>query len=392
MTIKEIVEKRANLLKQFQEYSQGDEWDKATADKMYEDIKSLDEQKKAAELADDLLAAKADIEKAVDTEMTDFRDGLDNFLRTGEGGEIADRRVKEVELRTNQFYRGTANKGGSLVPALLGDYIDAAKAFIGGMVTPGLVDWKQTGTGNAQTYATLDDTSTKAAVIAEKTDASSGTDVTYGTTTLTFYKITTKFVKVSAELIQDSVYDVVDHVLELLALRMQRGLNYYFTLGTGTAMPYGIHHQSTKGEDGPKRSIARADLNNLIYSVNRAYRANGTFMMNDDTVKAIRALDFGSADARPLWSESMQKGEPAKLEGYPVIVNPECDDLEAYNFPVFFGDFKNYKVREALPQKLQRADELYIATDEIGFNYIGRWAGSLVSGGAPIKHIRCAST
>lgn len=394
MTLKEIVEKRANLLLQFREYSNGDDWDKQTADKMYEDIQKLDEQKKAIELADELFAKKEEIKEEPKEELS-FRNALDGFIRKGTGG--GEGKIKEVtlfdpELRANQFYRGTAGKGGYLVPALLGDYIDSAKAFIGGMVTPGLVDWRTVSTGNEQTFATVDDTATEAAVIAEKTDAKDGTDVSYTTAALTFYKITTKFVKISSELIQDSIYDVVDHVLDLLSKRMQRGLNNYFTLGTGSSQPYGIHHRSTKGEDGPKRSIARPDLSNLIYSVNRAYRANGSFMMNDNTVKAIRALDFGTADARPLWTESMQKGEPTRLEGYPVIVNPKCDDLEAYNFPIFFGDFKNYKVREALPMKLQRADELYIETDEIGFNLIGRWAGNLVSGGAPIKHIRCAST
>jgi len=391
MTLKEIVEKRANLLKQFKEYVHGDEWDKATADKIYEDIEKLDEQKRAIEQADELFVQKEELKQ--EAKETGFYETLDGFIRKGIiGGAESREKIQEIELRANQFYRGTANKGGSLVPALLGDYIEVAKAFVGGMVTPGLVDWRTTGTGNEQTFATVDDTATEAAVIAEKTDAASGTDVTYGTSALTFYKITTKFVKVSAELIQDSVYDVVDHVLELLSMRMQRGLNNYFTLGTGSSQPYGVHHTSTKGEDGPKRSITRTDLSNLIYSVDRAYRANGTFMFNDNTMKAIRALDIGSADARPVWSESMQKGEPPLLEGYPVIVNPKCDDLEAYNFPVFFGDFKNYKVREALPMKLQRADELYIETDEIGFNLIGRWAGNLISAGAPIKHIRCAST
>ena len=400
MNLKEVVEKRGKLLEQYKQEASKEDFDQAKVDKIYADIEVLDKQKRSLEQADKLLTAKEDITEKAKEEAPDFVQRLDTFIRTGEGGSQVAGRKREFglfdptqgEVRANQFYRGTANKGGSLVPALLGDHIDAARAFIGGMVTPGLVNWAQTGTGNTITFPTYDDTSTKAAVIAEKTDASSGTDLTYGTSDLTFYKITTKFVKISSELIQDSVYDVIGHILGMLAERMQRGLNYYFTLGTGTAMPYGIHHTSTKGEDGPKRSITRTDLSNLTYSVNRAYRANGTYMMNDDTVKAVRALDIGSADARPLWADSMQAGEPDRLDGFPVVVNPECDDLEAYNFPIFFGDFKNYYVREALPMKVQRVDELYAATDEIGFNLIGRWAGNLISGGAPIKHIRCAST
>jgi HK97 family phage major capsid protein len=395
MTLKEKFEHKGKLLESLREAVNADDFDQEKVDQLNADITKVEKEITSIEKANEFLAKKTEINGEMKQEAPDFWGRLDTFFRTGENGFSENRAgtMRSIELRADQLGRVTANKGGSLVPALLGDYIDAARAFIGGMVTPGLVDWQKVGTGNTQTYATLDDTATKAAIVAEAGSLATGTDFTYGTAVLTFYKWATSFLAVSNELLQDSVYDVAGHVIELLMLRMYRGLNYHFTLGTGTAMPYGIHHRSTKGEDGPKRSITRTDLNNLEYSVNRAYRSNGTWMMNDTTAGAIRALDVGSADARPLWANSMQAGEPDKIDGFPVIINPNCDDLEAYNFPIFFGDFKNYKVLEVADgMKITRVDELYAETDEVGFNIMGRWAGNLVSGGAPIKHIRCAST
>lgn len=115
-------------------------------------------------------------------------------------------------------------------------------------------------------------------------------------------------------------------------------------------------------------------------------------MMNDTIVAAIRALDVGSSDARPVWSMSMIAGEPDKLEGHPIVVNNEMEEFQPFANIAFFGDFKNYKIRECLPLKITRVDELFAGTDEVGFNVMQRFAGNQVSGGAPIKSLRCAST
>jgi HK97 family phage major capsid protein len=395
MTLKEKFEHKGKLLEQLKEAVTAKDFDQEKVDQLNADITKVEKEIQSIEKANEFLAKKTEINGELKQEAPDFWKGLDTFFRTGENGVPENRAGTKMkyELRADQLGRVTANKGGVLVPALLGDYIDSARAFIGGMVTPGFVDWQRVGTGNTQTYATVDDTSTKAAIVAEAGSLATGTDVTYGTAVLTFYKWATSFLAVSNELLQDSVYDVAGHVIGLLMERMYRGLNYHFTMGTGTAMPYGIHHRSTKGEDAPSRTITRTDLNNLEYSVNRAYRPNGTWMMNDTTAGAIRALDVGSSDARPLWANSMQAGEPDRIDGYPLVINPEVDDIEPYNFPIFFGDFKNYKVLEvANGMTIRRVDELYAETDEVGFNIMGRWAGNLVSGGSPIKHIRNVST
>jgi HK97 family phage major capsid protein len=394
MTLKEKFEHKGKLLESLKEAVNAKDFDQEKVDALNDEITNTEKEIRSIEKANEFLSKKTDFVDGVKDEAPEFYNMMDTFIRTGTNGfrENNQGTRTSIELRADQLGRVTANKGGSWVPALLGDYIDAAKAFIGGMVTPGLCDWKTVSTGNTQTFATYDDTSTKAAIVAEAGSLTTGTDITIGTDVLTFYKWATSFLNVSNELLQDSVYDVAGEVIGLLLERLYRGINYHFTLGSGTAMPYGINAVATKGEDCLARSVTRTDLVNTIYSINRAYRSNGTWMMNDAIVKAIRALDVGSADSRPVWSMSMIAGEPDRLEGHPLVINNEMEEFQPFANIAFFGDFKNYKIRECLPLKITRVDELFAGTDEVGFNVMERFAGNLVSGGAPIKSLRCLST
>ena len=393
--LREKFEEKGRLLKLLREAVNDEEnFDQVKVDKINDDIQALDKDIRAIETAQKLILDNEKVEKPEEKkdEKPDVRAIMDQFVRTGDFGKSEKGRIRTLELRANQFYVGTDNKGGYLVPDEIGNIIANAQAFVGGLITPGLATWIRTSTGRQIDFPTVDDTSTKAVPISEKTDLTAGTDVTFGVASLNFYKFTTKFVKVSNELLQDAAFDVVSWLTNLLFERMYRGLNQYFTTGTGSSQPYGIHAISSEGEGATKNAITRTDIVNLIYSVDRAYRDNATFMMNDSTVKAIRALYVGSADANPLWQDGMQAGEPARLEGYPIVVNNEVEEIAPTHSSVYFGDFSKFYIGEALPMKLIRVDELYAGTDEVGFNVLGRWASNLVAADNPIKHIRHATT
>ena len=405
MTIQELFEKKGRLVELLKEAVKVEEkdFDEAKVDKINEDIIELDKQIRTFETAQKTLANVFEPEKKAEkkTEVP-FRDKLDLFLR---GKKWVDGEVRLLEKDEGEFeliktraydWNKTDATGGYLAPDLIANQIVEAQAFIGGMVTPGICNWIQTSTGNKIEIPTVDDSTTKGAVVAGSTAMTSGTAVTYATSDLVFYKITSHIATIANELIQDAAFDVVKHVMDMQFKRLYRGLNYYFTTGTSGSHPVGINNLSTKGVDAAKRGLTRNNLVDLIYSVNRAYRQGAVFMMNDATVGYIRKLLVATTDVdiRPLWQDSMQVGEPARLEGYPVIVNPDVADINQYDRSVFFGDFKRYWIAEALPMKLVRMDEYYKPSDQVGLAVLGRWAGNLAaySGDAPIKHIRHAST
>lgn len=395
MTMRQVIEKKGKLIEQLREAVTSKDYDQEKVDLINKDINACDHQKTAIENAEKLIADKPQ----PSAEQNDnFRTTLDEFCRTGRHGKLDNDYQRGIAFDLiapeTRAYDWNKTTGAYLVPSEVGSFIQEAMTYTGGMITPGLCTWLRTSTGRAIAVPTVDDTSSKGAVVSESTAMTSGSAVTYGTSTLTFYKITSHIATVSNELLQDAAFDVGAHVIKILTERLMRGLNYYFTLGSGSSQPYGIQVLSTKGVDGSTRTVSRTNITDLIYSVNRAYRSGAAFQMEDSVIGAIRALYIGSADARPLWQDSMQAGEPNRLEGYPVIANPDMDELNAYNFPVFFGDWKRYYIGEALPLKLIRLTEYYAPSDQVGFCVLGRWAGNLVAytGDAPIKHIRNAST
>jgi HK97 family phage major capsid protein len=260
------------------------------------------------------------------------------------------------------------------------------------MVEPGLCRWFNSSTGATLTFPKVDDTAVRGYVVAEKTDMeTSASDMTFAQATLTFYKIQSGMVRVGAELLQDSVFDFAGWLTDMLFKRMYRGLNYYFTCGTGTSMPYGLNKISYKGEDGGIRTLARSDIVNLMYSVNRAYLTNGAFMFNNTVARDLRLLYITNTDF-PLWQMAMKDGEPDRLEGKPYYINDNCESPHPTYKPVFFGDFQNFYIGECLPLHVRRLDETYAGTDEVGFVVFGRWASNLVAADYPIKHIRCIAT
>lgn len=417
LLLKSLIEKRvkahqemSDLLKDAREkgsdipddkMDQYHKWEKEYDD-LTSKITSLEAAEKKLETSlefDNKKIKKGDLsqEQMKEQELKDF----DTYLRHGWGGFTPERRIEVIqnqaainpEFRANQFSK-TSDKGGYTVPALIGDKIAAAQKYVGGMVDESVATWIRTSSGSAITFPTVDDTSVKAAYIAEAGDMSTGTDMTLATAALTFYKIATYMVKVSSELIQDSKFDFVGWLTDMLFKRMYRALNYYFTVGTGSSQPYGLKSTVSVATSTAcaKRSLTRGNLLDLAYSVNRVYQLNGKFQFCNTTLNAIRQLYLEKADTYMLIQAPGVNGEPGTIEGFPYIVNDDVQTLAATHFAVYFGDFKNFYIAECLPMTIRRVDELYAATDEIGFNVLGRWAGNKISNVYPYKTLRCANT
>ena len=269
MNLKEVIEKKGKLIEQLREAVTSKDYDQAKVDKINDDINQCDHQKRAIEASNELVAEKPEVKEV---KKDTFRQKLDGFLRKGEHGETGEG-GRVFNLAETRAYDWNKTTGAYLFPDEIGSFVQEAMTYTGGMVTPGLCTWLRTSTGRKISIPTVDDTSTKGAVVAESTAMTSGSAVTYGQSDLDFYKITSHIATVSNELLQDAAFDVASHVIDILTKRLMRGLNYYFTQGTSGSHPVGIDSLSTKGVDALAQSITRANINDLVYSVNRAYRS-----------------------------------------------------------------------------------------------------------------------
>ncbi len=76
----------------------------------------------------------------------------------------------------------------------------------------------------------------------------------------------------------------------------------------------------------------------LIAALPNQYLAGASFIANKATIAKIRKIKDTTANF--IWQDSLQKGTPPLLFGYPVIEVSDMPDIGAGSFSVAFGDFR----------------------------------------------------
>jgi HK97 family phage major capsid protein len=290
-----------------------------------------------------------------------------------------------VQIR-NAMSTTTTTEGGYTVPAeIAAMVIDKMKAF-GGMRQ--VATQLTTAGGNALNFPTSDPTSDIGEIVSENTGAALG-EIVFGTVALPVFKYSSKKIALPVELIQDSAIDIVAYVVERLAMRIARIQNTHFTTGTGTTLPDGIVPKSGQGKagtTGQTLTVIYDDLVDLKYSVNRAYRANATFMMNDLSIAVISKIKE-STTGRPIWEYSTQVDAPDSLLGHAVVTNDDIAVMAASAKSIIFGDLSKYTIRDvANSTSLRRFDDSAFALlGQVGFCGWTRSGGNLLDVNA-VKH------
>lgn len=77
------------------------------------------------------------------------------------------------------------------------------------------------------------------------------------------------------------------------------------------------------------------DVIALYFSVEKEYRRNGVWLMNDGTALALRKLK--DADGNYLWNQANDT-----ILGKQVIISEYMPDIEVGTKPIAFGDFSYY--------------------------------------------------
>lgn len=176
-----------------------------------------------------------------------------------------------------------------------------------------------------------------------------------------------------------------------------------FINGNGVSKPRGIlsydmvaNASYVWGKTGYIKTGAAADfastaptdnLIDLIHSLKRGYRQNGSFVLNDLTVSKIRK--FKDVDGQYLWQPSMQMGEPSRLLGYPAETDDNMPDVGASAYPVAFGDFKRaYLVIDRIGIRVLR--DPFTSKPNVLF-YTTKRVGGGIQNFEAIKFLKCAA-
>jgi HK97 family phage major capsid protein len=383
MTIQALREKIANLATQANHLiaEKGDQvWtpeDQAKFDGLTNDINATKAQIRNLETMRDLEAEKF------------FNDG--SKQQKQEGVEISALAAVALYMRhgqnvtaeqavaiRNAMSTTTPGEGGYTVPTeVAAMVIDRLKAF-GGMRDAATI--MNTETGHSMTFPGSDGTGEVGEIVAENGGAASG-DITFTGTSLPVYKYSSKKIALPLELIQDSAIDVVAFVVNRLATRIARAQNLHFTTGTGSGQPTGVITASAVGKAGATGqvlTVTYGDLVDLKHSVNRAYRSNANFMMNDQSVAAVSKIV--DTVGRPIWVPAVAEGAPDMLLGKPILVNDDVAVMAASAKSIAFGDFSQYTIRDVANSTTMRRfdDSAFALSGQVGFCGWTRSGGNLL--------------
>lgn len=243
-----------------------------------------------------------------------------------------------------------------------------------------------TANGGDLILPTINDTSSKATIVAEY-DQSSKKAPSFGSVTLKAYTYRTPIIPVSQELLQDSAFNLDSLLSGLLAESFGRGVNEDLTIGDGTGKPKGIVTAAKACDtNATAAAISLDNIIDLIKSVNSAYAKTGKFMFNRNTLWELAKIK--DQNGRYIWQEGAKDGTPATLFGKQYILNDDVADIGAGNASVLFGDLSKFKIRMVKSFKVIRLNELLAEYLSIGLFGFARVDGTLLDAGTnPIKKL-----
>jgi HK97 family phage major capsid protein len=194
-------------------------------------------------------------------------------------------------------------------------------------------------------------------------------------------------VPVSLQLLEDSFIDLPGFLAGHIAERFAKAESTAFVIGDGSGKPEGILDDAntysgvTADQDG---SDLIEKLIALYYTLPSTYAANGSWLMNRNTMGLIRAAADNTTKGT-LWSDSLANGQPARFLGAPVAESPDMDDLVSGDspagdtVPVVFGDFATaYRVVDRVGVQILRDDFTGRSTGLVKFHARRRVGGKIV--------------
>jgi HK97 family phage major capsid protein len=339
---------------------------------------------------------------------------IETLNREARGQKSEERAEQEGDL-ISQI--GTYTGLGYFVPAGFIYDIENALKYFAPLVDGTVVEIMETATGQPLPYPISNDTDQSAHVLGESVDASSidlgrggsptiDQDVLAGHINFGAWKYTTGLVKISLELSQDSAFNLEKWLAERFAIRLGRGYERDFTVGTGNNQPTGIltavsnsgaraviangSAETSGGAETGANSVGYTDLVRLEHSIDPSYRRGAKYMFHDQTLSHLkRILDkFG----RPLWTPGIKEGAPDTVNGYAYVINQAVPQVAASETTVVFGDLKKFLVRKVKDLQVLRLDERFADFGQVAYVAFSRVDSNLVDAGThPVNVLQQAS-
>lgn len=189
--------------------------------------------------------------------------------------------------------------------------------------------------------------------------------------------------KASDEIVEDSQFDLNSFIQRRAGRAIALKSNTDLMVGDGSSKPRGLMTGATVGVTLAAGQITAAAIDadeiiDLYHSLPVPYRGDAVFILHDATLKVVRKLKENGTTGQYLWQPGLQSGEPDRLLGRPVFVDPDVAVSAASAKVIYFGDVsRNYVVRSVTPVRLKVLTELYAGNGYVGFRVDRRLDGDI---------------
>lgn len=225
----------------------------------------------------------------------------------------------------------------------------------------------------------------------EEGNAIGESDLTFGVTTLSAYKLACA-IRVSNELLHDSAFDIAGHIANRFGVRFGNAEEDAFINGKGVSAdptvtpsePTGILTSlatpSVLTENAS--TISFDDVYKLFYALKGPYRQKAKFLCNETALLQLMLLKDGNGQY--IWKPGIEVGKPDTILGHAVYTSTYMPAIEgvpandAGKKVLLFGDFSYYWIADRTNRTMKRLNELYAMTDQVGFVGTQRVDGKLI--------------
>ena len=187
-------------------------------------------------------------------------------------------------------------------------------------------------------------------------------------------------IRISRELLNDSAFDMASYIAHEFVRRAGAAEEQAIISGDGAHKPIGLLHDTLGAEVGvttaSTTAITADELIDLQHSIKSGYRRKACWIMNDATIAAIRKLK--DSMGQYIWQPGIKEGAPDTLFNQKVLMSNYMPLVATGNKVILYGDYSYYWLAEREGRTLERLNELFAVTDQVGFKLTERLDGRLI--------------
>lgn len=197
-------------------------------------------------------------------------------------------------------------------------------------------------------------------------------------------------------MLDDAFFNVESFIVNELSQEFAEKEEEAFTLGDGNKKPKGFLAYETTAQADKDRdwgklqnvvagaaNLTTDDIVKLTYTLRKVYRSGAKFMMNNQSLLAVRLLK--DSNGNYIWQPGLQVGQPSLLSGFAVAENEQMPDIgdSSGKAPIAFGNFKRgFYIFDRIGIRMLR--DPYTKKPFVGF-YTTKRVGSMLNDSNAIK-------